>query len=133
MAEGATTAVAGADPGQAEALERRQPSPASLMGRARRGRRPRPPIVGVARRQGVAHRNPYFGYGHPYVVLFTLCSGLASENRMDESGKSLGDLNEEGAEPAGAEEDRPAADIPVRTVDLVAGLAAGLRLLGRVP
>lgn len=51
---------------------------------------------------------------------------------MDESGKSLGDLNEEGAEPAGAEEDKPAADIPVRTVDLVAGLAAGLRLVGRV-
>lgn len=51
---------------------------------------------------------------------------------MDESAKSLGDLNEEEPVPAGAEEDRPAADIPVRAVGLVAGLAAGLRLVGRV-
>jgi hypothetical protein len=51
---------------------------------------------------------------------------------MDKPRKHVDDLAENGAEPASAEEDRLAADIPVRTVDLVAGLAAGLRLVGRV-
>lgn len=50
---------------------------------------------------------------------------------MDKPRKRVDDLAEDG-EPASAEEDRPAVNIPVRTVDLVAGLAAGLRLVGRV-
>lgn len=51
---------------------------------------------------------------------------------MDKPRKRVDDLAEDGAEPASAEADRPAVDLPVRTVDLVAGLAAGLPLVGRV-